>query len=416
MDYKQRHIDRELTSSLQASGAVLLEGPRGCGKTSSALKIAKSSVRLDLDPQQRELASFSPGLLLAGETPRLIDEWQLVPEVFNHIRAEVDSRQKVAQFILTGSSKPVSKEGLHPGSHRVLRLRMRPLTLSEWDDSEDLVSLAEVLDGKNVSVQSDETHLPTLAESICRGGWPTLQDRTVEQAQSLNRSYLEDVFRADFNQVRPGSDSDRARAVAGSLARNVSTEISTRSLASEVSKRLGFDVEPETVSNYLQALADLSLTDEVEPWLVHLRSKDVVRKSAKRYFVDPSLAIAALGASPENLISDLDTFGLMFENLVIRDLMVYAQSLGFEIRHFRDSSGLEVDAVLSASNGDWFGVEIKLNPNRVPEACTPLHKFKAKVDGENSGKCLGLAVITYSQFSYQREDGVYVLGINHLTV
>lgn len=416
MEYKPRHIDSELSRSLEASGAVLLEGPRGCGKTSSALDISASNVRLDIDKKKRELATISPELLLQGDTPRLIDEWQLVPEIFNHIRAEVDSRQEVGQFILTGSSKPIDSDGLHPGSHRVLRLRMRPLTFTEWSSSNDLVSLADVLQGKDVSASAESVSLMEIAEEVCIGGWPTLQKRTVSQAQDLNRSYLEDVYRADFDQVRPGSDSERARAVVQSLARNVSTETSVSALASEVSLKLGFSVEPETVSSYLQALNDLSLVENVQPWLVHLRSKDVIRRSAKRYFVDPSLAAAALGATPENLIDDLETFGLMFENLVVKDLLVYAQNLGYQLRHFRDSSGLEVDVVLTANNGDWFGIEIKLNPNRADQASKQLQKFRDKVDSEQTGKCLGLAVITYSELSYKRPDGVYLLGINELTI
>ena len=416
MDYKKRVIDSELQEALRTSGAVLLEGARGCGKTSSALKVSASSVRLDLDVQLREIASFSPEILLPGETPRLIDEWQLAPEVFNQIRAEVDARQDVGQFLLTGSSKPIDTEGIHPGSHRFLRLRMRPLTMTEWSENKVLVSLADVLAGKNVSGRSGPTQIKQLASEICKGGWPILQKRSVSQAQALNRSYLEDVYRADFHQVRPGSDSDRARAVVQALARNVSTETSNRALAQEVGARLGFSVEPETVASYLQALADLSLIENIQPWLVHLRSKDIVRKSAKRYFVDPSLAAAALGATPDNLIADLETFGLMFENLVVKDLLVYAQSLDMTLRHFRDSSGLEVDVVLIANNGDWFGVEVKLNPKRADQASKQLQKFREKLDSEQTGKCLGLAVITYSELSYKRPDGVYLLGINQLTV
>lgn len=416
MEYKSRLIDSELSKSLQASGAVLLEGPRGCGKTSTALDASASNVRLDTEKQKRQLASISPAMLLPGETPRLIDEWQLVPEIFNHVRAEVDARQEVGQFILTGSSKPINTEGLHPGSHRVLRLRMRPLTVTEWSDSKDMVSLADVLAGRDVSGLSDPIQLTEIADEVCKGGWPILQKRTVSQAQDLNRSYLEDVYRADFDQVRPGSDSERARAVVQALARNVSTEKSNSALSSEVSAKIGFTVEPETAASYLQALADLSLIENLQPWLAHLRSKDVVRKSAKRYFVDPSLAAAALGATPENLIDDLETFGLLFENLVVKDLFVYAQNLGFQLRHFRDSSGLEVDVVLTANNGDWFGIEIKLNPNRADQASKQLQKFRDKVDADQTGKCLGLAVITYSEFSYKRPDGVYLLGINQLTV
>lgn len=416
MSYKKRHIDVELARSLETAGAVLIEGPRGCGKTSSALNQANSSVRLDLDSQSRELAGLSPALLLEGDTPRLIDEWQIVPEIFNHVRAEVDARQQAGQFVLTGSSRPLDAQGIHPGAHRVLRLRMRPLTSSEWGDKENLVSLADLVEGKSVSVRSDSHELHALANMVCKGGWPILQDKTVTQAIQMNNSYLQDVYRSDFDQVKPGSDSLRAGAVVSALARNVSTEVSNRALAREIGERLGTSVESETVSDYNQALSDLSLIESVEPWLVHLRSKDVIRKKAKRYFVDPSLAVAALGATPDGLISDLNTFGLLFENLVIRDLLVYSQNLGFELRHYRDSSGLEVDAILTKTNGDWFGIEIKLNPNRADEASKQLHRFKEKLDVEKNGRCLGLAILTYSEFSYKRADGVYVISIDQLGI
>lgn len=415
MTYKRRLLDAELSQALETAGAVLIEGPRGCGKTSSAQDQANSSVRLDLDTQSRELAALSPQLVLAGETPRLIDEWQMVPEIFNHIRAEVDRRQKPGQFILTGSSRPLNADGIHPGAHRVLRLQMRPLTTSEWNETEELISLSDLTQGKQVSVKSESHELTALADIICKGGWPILQNKTPSQAIQMNNSYLKDVYRDDFDSVRPGSDSLKANAVVSALARNVSTEISTRALAREIGERLGTSIEPETVSDYNQALNDLSLVESVEPWMVHLRSKDVIRKSAKRYFVDPSLAVAALGASPETLIADLNTFGLLFENLAIRDLLVYAQNLGFELRHYRDSSGLEIDAILTKTNGDWFGIEIKLNPNRADEASQQLLRFREKLDAKKGGVCLGLAVLTFSEFNYQRADGVYVISVNQLT-
>ena len=415
MKYSARVVDSEVEQALSVSGAVLLEGPRGCGKTSTALQFALSSVRLDTDQTSRELAQLLPHRVLEGATPRLIDEWQIEPELWNHVRAAVDNRQAVGQFILAGSARMADSPTRHVGAGRIHRITMRPMTLWESGYSSGETSLASLLEGTPNLEGERDAAIETVTREICRGGLPAFQGREVTGVISALGSYLRDVERGDFS-IPAGSKQNpaRIRKILRSLARNIGSEISLSKLASEISHTESETLKPETLETYLQTLRDLMLIEDVPPWSPHLRSSYAVRKAAKRYFVDPAFAVAALGASPATLLQDLSTLGFLFENLVMRDLQVFAQHLGWGVSHYRDSSGLEVDAIVSAPSGTWAGIEIKLNPRSVDQAAGNLLKFRARLDESNQQNLGALAVITSGAFSYRRDDGVIVISLAHL--
>ena len=414
MDYKPRVVDRELTAALNTLGAVLVEGPRACGKTATSLQQAASSVRLDTDPGALDLARLDPALVLAGETPRVVDEWQLAPTLWNSVRRAVDERQERGQFILTGSSVPADDATRHSGAGRILRLRMRPMTFFESGHSDGSVSLESLLRGEPGSSASGSLGVVETVDQLCIGGWPALQGLPVGAAQRALRSYLDDVARVDVTRVDDvRREPARVARVIRSLARNVATEVSAAKLAVDASSD-GEPMKAATLAEYLATLERLMVVENQNSWATHLRSRDSVRKAPKRHFVDPSLAVAALGASPVKLLGDLNTLGLLFESLVLRDLRVYAQPLDGVITHYRDDSGLEVDAIVSLSDGTWAAVEIKLGEAKADEGAASLLKFAAKVDTAKVGVPQALIVITTGRYAYTRADGVQVIPLSVL--
>ena len=416
MPYVRRVVDAELSTLLRATGAVLIEGPKACGKTSTALQQAASTVRLDVDVNARQAAMIDPGLILQGPSPRLIDEWQLAPEVWNAVRAEVDARGDGGQFILTGSAVPADDITRHSGALRIVRMRMRPMTLFESSHGSGAVSLRAVLSGAPVRAADAGLTLLDLVDLVCRGGWPQLRDRSVPDAQRALRDYLATVARTDV-QALDGVARDPATvtAVLRSVARNVGTEAALTTLARDVGGSDG-PLHRTTVAMHLKALDRLMVIEDQPAWGEHLRSSAVPRKAAKRHFVDPSLAVAALTADPASLLADLEAFGFLFESLVVRDLRVHAQTIEGRMSHYRDSNGLEIDAIVTTPGQRWGAFEVKLgtSPAVLDAAAANLLRFSASVDTARSGTPALLAVIVGSGPAYQRPDGVDVIPIGTL--
>lgn len=416
MDYVDRILDGELTRRLTAAGAVVVEGPKACGKTATARRHANSEVLLDIDQAARQAAEIDPSLVMEGATPRLIDEWQIVPALWNHIRRGVDDRGAPGQFIMTGSASPADDISRHTGAGRIARLRMRPMSLYETGHTSGAVSLAAVVDGDTEIRATDPgLRLSDIAALICVGGWPALLGTGIEDALLWNRDYLDEISRADIRRTdQVARDPARVGRVLQSLARNVATEAAATTIAADAGGPEG-PVSDDTVRDYLDALSRLMVVEDLPAWAPHLRSRSQLRKAPKRYFVDPSLAVAALGASPQRLMADLNSLGLLFESLVVRDLRVYAQAAGLTVTHYRDNTGLEVDLIVQAPDGRWSAFEVKLGgANPIDQAAASLTKFAARVDAERTGPAGLLCVIVASGFGYIRDDGVAVVPIGAL--
>jgi predicted AAA+ superfamily ATPase len=412
--YTPRVVDKELYDRLESSGAVLIEGPKACGKTKTAHQAAASEVLLDVDERARGAAVLDPSLILEGDTPRLIDEWQVEPRVWNHVRRAVDDRRKPGQFILAGSAVPADDATRHSGAGRFSRLRMRPMSLFESGLSDGSISLRNLMDGSNAR-SSNSIGLTEMAEAVARGGWPAHQEIPVEIAMKRASNYLEEVSRTDINRIDGvHRDPGRVHRLLRSLARNVATHVTTTTLAADSADGGDEPLKRQTVAEYLAALERLFVIEDQPPWAPHLRSRSILRKSPKRHFVDPSLAAAALGADPAALLRDLNLFGFLFESLVVRDLRIYSQPLRGEVRQFRDNKGLEIDAIVE-SNAGWAAFEVKLGaPAAIEEAAASLLKFAREVDTERSGKPSALGVIVAGGYGYMREDGVQVIPITAL--
>lgn len=414
MPYLSRIADAELQERLESAGAVLVEGPKACGKTETARRQAGSEVLLDVDEEAREAAEVNPSLILAGETPRLIDEWQVAPGIWNHVRREVDRRDGPGQFILAGSAQPTDDETRHTGAGRISRLRMRPMSLYETGIGNEEVSLADLLDGGQAEAVNPGLELQDVAEVLCRGGWPAFAKLDIAPALRRARDYLGEVVRADLKTVGPSHRPEKVMRLLQSLARNLATDVAATTLAHDAS-RPGDSVTSATVAGYLEALSRLFVVEDQPAWRPHLRSRYALRKAPKRHFVDPSLAVAALRASPRSLLNDLNTFGLFFESMVIRDLRIYAQPLDATIEHYRDSNGLEVDAIVNCQDGSWGAFEVKLGgETAIEEAAAALRKFARQIDTSRSGEPAFLAVVTAGGYGYLREDGIQVIPIGTL--
>lgn len=411
MEYHPRLVDAQLRRALRSSGAVLLEGPKACGKTSTARRQAASVVRLDASPQIRAAGAADPNLLLEGDVPRLVDEWQLVPDVWNAVRYQVDERQADGQFILTGSATPADDHTRHTGAGRVARIRMAPMSLLESGTSDGAVSLGHLLDGGSASSPGSDAGLRDVAELLCRGGWPAHLRRDLDDALAANRDYLASITSADIITVDGvRRDPRKVAALVYALARSNGTYVTDKTLQADVNGR-GETLAPRTLTSYLDALVRLWIAVEQPAWGQHLRSGAQLRKSPKRHLVDPSLAVAALGASPASLLADPEAFGQHFESLVFRDLSAYAQAIGGTVHAYQESSGAELDAVV-VRDDDWLGVEVKLSarPEVVDAAATGLLAISRRMRRAPAA----LAVVTATGPSYRRPDGVHVVSLLNL--
>jgi len=412
--YRPRVVDSELRDLLSSVGAVVVEGPKACGKTETARQVAGSEVRLDVDTNARRAVSIDPSLVLEGASPRLLDEWQLAPALWNHVRRAVDDRRAPGQFILTGSAIPTDDVTRHTGAGRLARLRMRPMSLYESGHSSGQVSLSALLSGESPRAPDTGTTVRDLAERIAVGGWPGLLGQPVAQAARAVRAYVDEVRRTDIQRVDGvAHDPDKVLLLMRSLARNVSTMTSLATLARDVG---GPDeaLAKNTVSSYHEALRRLMVVEDQQAWAPHLRSRSRVRTSPRRHFVDPSVAVGVLRATPERLLGDLRLLGFLFESLVVRDLRVYAQPSDAQVLHYKDNTDLEVDAIVEAANGRWAAFEVKLGVGSVDEGAGSLKRFADRVDTERCGPPALLGVITGTGFAYSRPDGVAVIPIGTL--
>lgn len=413
--YRPRIVDSELATDLGALGAVVVEGARGCGKTETARRLARSEVRLDVDDNARMAGLVAPEILLEGHRPRLIDEWQLVPHIWNHVRRDVDDHPgETGRFILTGSAVPADDASRHTGSLRFARLRMRPMSLFESGHSTGQVSLEAILGGHDARAADPGMKIADLADRIAVGGWPALLERTVDQALAALRGYLDEARRLDLVRIDGvRRDPEGVARVLRSIARHISTEASARSIAADIGGSDG-PIEYHTVIEYTTALARLSIIEDLPAWSPALRSRTPLRAAATRHFVDPSLAVAALGARPARLLRDVETMGLLFESLAVRDLRIYSQAMDGSVFHYRDGSGLEADAVVQLRDGTWAAFEVKLGLGQIDAAAKQLLTLAERVDSDRHGQPGALAVITGWGYAYRRPDGVHVIPIGAL--
>ncbi len=399
---------------LQSTGAVVVEGPKACGKTATARQIAASEVLLDVDRQARQAVAVDPALGLEGPTPRLIDEWQLEPEIWNHVRRAVDDRGVPGQFVLTGSAVPADDITRHTGAGRITRLQMRPMSLFETGHSSGVVSLAALLDGGTARSPDPGITVAGIASLVAVGGWPGNLGFTVDRSVRAVRDYLDEIRRVDVSRVDGvRRDPLRVGRLLRALARNTATYAAATTLAADTGGADGA-IDDDTVRDHLIALERLMIVEDQPAWSPHLRSRSILRSSAKRHFVDPSLAVAALRGTPERLLKDLDLLGFLFESLVIRDLRVYAQAADAQVLQYRDNTGLEVDAIVESADGRWGAFEVKLGPGMVDQAAASLLKFAERVDTSRVGEPAVLGVIVGFGYGYHRDDGVAVIPIGAL--
>ena len=412
--YLPRVADEVVAEALAVSPIVVVEGARGVGKSWTGLRHARSEVRLDRDPGAAEAAALWPGRVLDGARPRLVDEWQLAPGLWNFARHVVDAEPGAGHFIFTGSAHPPDDRTRHSGAGRVMRVRMRPMSLAESGESTAELSLASLLDGRNCAARSPDASLSDVVEALCRGGWPRHLNMSASRAQSLCRAYLQEVARADIPRLgRTRHRPDGVLRLLASLSRNIATAAAATTLAADIAG----DAAPsrEVVAEYLEALGRVYVVEDLPAWAVHLRSRARLRRSPKRHLVDPSLAVATLGAGPERLWRDPGYLGQAFESLVVRDLRIYAEANDASVYHYRDSNGHELDAVVQHGDGRWFAVEVKLGSGeRLDEAARSLRKACAQMDVARVGEPAKMLVITASGYGYERPDGVSVLPITAL--
>lgn len=420
MEYIKRIIDKEIEEKMSVMGAVLIKGPKWCGKTTSAKQIAKSVLEIqnpDLQENYIELANTKPSLLLEGDKPRLIDEWQLAPKLWNAVRYSVDKLALPGQYILTGSATPNEDDSLHSGVGRFAFVTMKPMTLYESLDSNGKISLSEILNG-NRDIDGVKTDLDyeKIAYVLCRGGWPNSLKLDEKRALQVSKNYLDVLCSSDISRVDGVSrNPELARTILKAYARQVSTIDSTKSLIDDVVSN-HIDVSERTIIDYINVLKKLYIIEEIQAWNPNIRSKTAIRTSPKKSMIDPSLAVAALGVSPKELMLDIRTFGLLFENLVNRDLSVYVNSIGGSLKHYRDRYALECDNVLHFNDGRYALVETKLGGTRVDEAEKHLLELKTLIEDKNPkiGKPEFLMVITGTDMAYTTSNGVLVVPIGCL--
>lgn len=418
--YRPRLIDRQVCEYLSTFGAVCIEGPKWCGKTWTASFHAKSEIYIGNPAnnfQNRQLAELSPALVLEGEPPRLIDEWQEVPPLWDAVRYHVDQSGKKGQFILTGSATPNHKGILHSGAGRIAKLRMRPMSLYESGDSCGKVSLEKLCHGELDAALTGEVDLKNLIELIIRGGWPGSIGLPIERAALLPTEYLnavvdDDVYRIDGVK----RDTSKMRLLLRSLARNESATVTNKTLKNDVKSMDDEDIDANTVASYLDIFKRLFITDNQPPFSANIRSSVRLKQAEKRHFADPSLACALLKATPSGLLGDLETLGFLFEALCERDLRIYAESFGASLYHYQDYKNQEIDAVIELPDGQWSAFEIKLGANQIDTAAASLLEIKRQIEEEPKGKPpVALCVLCgMSNATYRRPDGVYVVPITAL--
>lgn len=419
--YRNRVVDSILQEKLEGKGAILIEGPKWCGKTTTAEQIAKSVLYMD-DPQSKEqnvnMAALNPKRLLSGETPRLIDEWQIAPKLWDAIRFEVDHRDGLGQFVLTGSAVPPdTKEITHSGTGRFSWLMMRPMSLYESGESTGEVSLSRLFEGKGEVDGESKLDLERIAFLICRGGWPRSIDIRDKIALNQAIDYYDAVVHSDINRADGVvKDPERVKRLMRSLARNQGQQIANTAIAADIAVNNESTINQETVAGYISALKKIFVVEDMPAWNPSLRSKSAIRTSDTRYFVDASMAAAALGIGPNDLINDLNTMGFLFETMCVRDLRVYAEALGGSVYHFRNKAGLECDAVVHLRNGSYGLIEIKLGGERlIREGVETLTSLTESIDTSKMKEPAFRMILTAAdQYAYRREDGICIVPVGCL--
>ncbi len=421
MEYLKRISDELLAKKLRSSAAVLIEGPKWCGKTSTGAQLAKSIIYIqDPDKRQmyRQMADAQPSLLLEGDTPRMLDEWQTIPVIWDAVRFAADQRQKMNQFILTGSATPIDDgngEIEHTGTGRIARLRMRPMSLWESLESTGQVSLKDLFDGKQaMGLYENRLTIKDLAYIMCRGGWPGTLGIDKADALEVPFNLVDEFVNTDVNKVdNTEKNPQRVRAVLRSYARNISTMTVATTIMKDV-RANDISITDKTLSNYLTALRRLFIVEDQKAWQPSLRSKTAIRTSDKRHFVDTSIATAVLELNPTSILEDFNLFGFLFEDFCLRDLRIYSQPLRGTVYHYHDNSGLEADMIIRLNDGRWAAIEVKTGNKEIEEAASNLIKLSNTVDTSKVGNPSFMMVLTAGQYAYQRKDGVYVVPIGCL--
>lgn len=419
-NYKARIIEKKIDRYLSAFGAVCIEGPKWCGKARTSSYHSNSEIYIG-DPsgnfQNRQLAQMSPSLVLEGETPRLIDEWQEVPPLWDAVRYKVDQISKKGQFILTGSATPNHKGILHSGAGRIARIRMRTMSLYESGDSSGDVSLEDLCNGKLTPKMTGEVDLKNVIEFIIRGGWPASLGLPIESAALLPKEYLEAVLNDDIYRVDGVKrNTHKMRLLLRSLARNESTTVSNKTLKNDIKEIDDEDIDTATIADYLNILDRLFITDNQKPFSTKIRSSVRIKQSEKRHLCDPSLACALLNITPHMLLNDLETLGFLFESLCERDLKIYAESIDAHVYHYQDYKNREIDTIIELNDGRWCAIEIKLGANQIESAAENLKKIYEEMEKDPKSILPSAMIIVcgLSNAVYQREDGIYVVPLTAL--
>jgi len=418
--YYKRLIETQIESKLKSSGAVLVAGPKFCGKTTTCMLYQKSFIKLNTE-QTINIAKLNPKGVLIGEKPRLIDEWQAVPDIWNQVKDALDFEYNFGQYILTGSSTPADKTQIHhSGAGRIVPLKMRPMSLYESEESKGLVSLGELFENPDVEVfdMNDDYSLADTAYLLCRGGWPISVQDDKDLGLEITRNYYDIlyIFENSDNEKFRNKKPEVFKMIMRALARNISTEAPDTTIITDVRASNSRTMDPKTFDDYMDALKDLFIIENISAWCPNIRSKTSIRSSETRHFVDTSLATRALNISPADLMQDLPSFGLFFEDFAVRDLNIYTSLLGGEVKHYRDNAGLECDAVIHLPNGKWAAIEIKLGGDGLIQAgAETLTAFDKKLaEKSNEPKPAFKMILTATGSLYRRPDGIYVVPINCL--
>ena len=420
MKYLRRYIERDIERALKSAGAVVVAGPKFCGKTTTSMLFQNSFIKLNTNSRIK-LARLNPAQTLIGEYPRLIDEWQTVPEIWNCVKDDLDNNYVFGKYILTGSSTPVDKSEIHhSGAGRIASVSMRPMSLFESGESKGSVSLRDLFDGKDLSAfyENEDFTLQDVAFLVCRGGWPISVISPHEVSLDVTRNYynslfvFEDCDNENFRNKKP----EILKMILRSYARNISSEASKQTIIEDVRQSNERTMDTKTFDDYLEALGDLFIISDIAAWCPRIRSKTSIRSTPTRHFVDTSIACRALNIFPEDLMNDLSSFGLFFEDFAVRDLSIYAQALRGEVRHYRDNAGLECDAVVHLEDGRWGAIEIKLGGDKlIEDGAHSLTLLKEKIEDKSSEPAPSFLMILTARGSlYRREDGIFVVPINCL--
>jgi len=417
-NYLSRICDAELTSALASAGAVLIEGAKWCGKTRTASKVANSIVYMQ-DPDNAgsylAVADTKPSLLLKGATPRLIDEWQVAPVLWDAVRFSVDQRGEMGQFILTGSAVPTENIIAHTGTGGIVRLKMRPMSLFESRESNGNISLQSLFNGNqsDLGAVSDLT-IEKIAYVLCRGGWPASIHLNSGPALRMAMDYVESIINQDISRVDGiEKNPERVRLLLRSLARNISTTANYQTIQKDIEAN-DLGISDKTIGSYMNAFRRIFVVEDLPAWSPSLRSKTAIRTTEKRHFVDPSIATAVMRLNPEGVLTDFTYFGFLFESLCTRDVRIYAQAIDGDVFHYRDKSGLEADMIVRLRDGRWAAIEVKLGNKQIEEAAINLQTLQAKIDEDKMGKVSFMMIITGGSHAYRRKDGIWVVPIGCL--